>query len=403
MSALATQVVWKSMLIGLSVQDEESSDDESTYFTSAAPTTPTPTTPRSRRGRHHITDRSGYIRAEDASSSSKYALNIRNPSALTEVLSQLWTTSGPSSPWKASNATFIYSLLLPTLNTFIRSLLSAIVGLPEEDIASSMAADILTAPSPLAIMVLSFISTSLSAMLLSPIDTARTFLMLTPATHGPRSLIRAVRQLPTPNCTIPSHLVPITILHSSLPSFIMTSTPLFLKSYLSIDPLLNPSMWNLFTFLSSGLELAVRFPLETVLRRAQIATYTSLSLRQKSAGGSIRAASIDASDVETIVPTPRTYRGIVGTMWHIVYEEGVSPTPSDSERASEVIGKPATQRQLQKRQQGQGIQGLYRGWRMGMWGIAGIWGASLLGGVAGGNDEEVTMRGGHGRTSGGRF
>lgn len=384
------------------LQDPESSDDESTYFTSAAPSTPTPTTPRSRRGRHHITDRSGYIRADDASS-SKYALAIKNPSSLMDVLSQLWTTSGPSSPWKASNATFIYSLLLPTLNTFIRSLLSAIVGLPEEDISSSMAADILTASSPLVTLLLSFISSSVSALVLSPIDTARTFLMLTPATHGPRSLVRAIRELPTPNCTIPPHLVPITILHSSLPNFIMTSTPLFLKSYLSIDPLLNPSMWNLFTFLSSGLELAVRFPLETVLRRAQIATYTSLSLRQKSSGGSIRAASIDASDVETIVPTPRTYRGIIGTMWHIVHEEGVSPNPSDSERASELVGKPATQRQMQKRQQGQGIQGLYRGWRVGMWGIAGIWGASLLGGIAGAGEEEVTMRGGHGRSSGGQF
>ncbi|KAJ5689362.1 hypothetical protein N7462_003754 [Penicillium macrosclerotiorum] len=380
--------------------DSESSDDESTYFTSAAPTTPIPSTPRSRRGRHHITDRSGYIR-DAAPAPSKHALTIRNPTSLTEVLSQLWTTSGPSSLWKSSNATFIYSLLLPTLNTFIRSLLSAIIGLPEEDIASSMAADILTAPSPVATLIISFISSSLSAMLLSPIDTARTYLMLTPATHGPRSLIRAIRQLPTPNCTIPPHLVPITILHSSLPNFITTSTPLFLKSYLSIDPLLNPSMWNLSTFVSSGLELAVRFPLETVLRRAQIASYTSLSLRQKSSGGSIRAASIDASDVETIVPTPRTYRGIVGTMWHIVHEEGVSPTPSESERARQLIGKPASQHERQKRQQGQGIQGLYRGWRMGMWGIAGIWGASLLGGFAA--EEEVTLRGGHGRSSGGRF
>lgn len=388
-------------LIGL--QESESSDDESTYFTSAAPSTPTPTTPRSRRGRQRITDRSGYIRADDASPSSNNALKLRNPDSLMEVLSQLWTTSGPISPWKASNATFIYSLLFPTLNTFIRSLLSAIVGLPEEDIASSMAADILTVPSPLATLILSFISSSFSAIILSPIDTARTFLMLIPATHGPRSLIRAIRQLPTPNCTIPPHLVPITVLHSSLPNLIMTSTPLFLKSYLSIDPLLNPSMWNLFTFLSSGLELAVRFPLETVLRRAQIATYTSLSLRQKSSGGSIRAASIDASDVETIVPTPRTYRGIVGTMWHIVHEEGVSSTPSDAERARQVLGKPAAQRQMQKRKQGQGIQGLYRGWRIGMWGIAGIWGSSLLGGVAGGSEDEVTLRGGHGRSSGGRF
>lgn len=308
-----------------------------------------------------------------------------------------------TSPWKATNATFIYSLLLPTLNTFIRSLLSAIVGLPEEDIASSLAADILTAPSPLATLILSFVSSSLSAMILSPIDTARTFLMLTPATHGPRNLIRAIRQLPTPNSTIPPHLVPITILHSSLPNFITTSAPLFLKTYLSIDPLLNPSLWNLFSFLTSGLELAVRFPLETVLRRAQIATYTSLSLRQKSSGGSIRAASIDASDVETIVPTPRTYRGIVGTMWHIVNEEGVSPGPSDSERAHQLLGKPPSQRQQEKRRQGQGVQGLYRGWRMGMWGIAGLWGASFLGGISSGSEDEVVARDSYGRSSGGRF
>ncbi|KGO65329.1 hypothetical protein PITC_015970 [Penicillium italicum] len=379
--------------------DSESSDDETSYFTSAAPPTPTQSTPRSRKSRHHITDRSGYIRPESAAQ-PKHALTLKNSNSLTEVLSQLWSCSGPTSLWKSSNTTFIYSLLLPTLNTFIRSLLTAIVGLPEEDISMSMTADILTASSPLATLVLSFISSSLSALILAPIDTARTFLVLTPATHGPGSLVRAIRQLPTPNCTIPSHLVPITVLHSSLPNLIMTSTPLFLKSYLSLDPLLNPNAWNLCAFLGSGLELAVRFPLETVLRRAQIATYTSLSLRQKSSGGSISAASIDASDVETIVPTPRTYRGIIGTMWHVVYEEGVSSTPSDTERAKQLLGKRATQK---KRQQGQGIQGLYRGWRIGMWGIAGIWGASLLGGIAGGSEDEVTTRGGHGRSSGGRF
>ncbi|KAJ5759857.1 hypothetical protein N7520_007013 [Penicillium odoratum] len=383
--------------------ESEDSDDESTYFTSAAPATPSPSTPRSRKTRHRITDRSGYIRSDSASAPSKHALTIKNPTSLMDVLSQLWTTNGPSSPWKSSNATFIYSLLLPTLNTFIRSLLSAIIGLPEEDFASSMTTEILTAPSPLVTLVLSFVSSSLSALILSPIDTARTLLMLTPATHGPRSLIRAIRQLPTPNSTIPPHLVPITILHSSLPSFITTSTPLILKSYLSIDPLLNPSMWSLFTFLGSGLELAVKFPLETVLRRAQIATYTSLSLRQKASGGSINAASIDAADVETIVPTPRTYRGIIGTMWHIVHEEGLSSSPSEAERARTLLSKPVSQAEYQKRKQGQGIEGLYRGWRMGMWGIAGMWGANMLGGFAGGYEDEVTMRGGHGRSSGGRF
>ncbi|KAJ5223774.1 Mitochondrial fusion protein (Ugo1) [Penicillium chermesinum] len=336
-----------------SYESESESDDESTYFTSAAPSTPTPSTPRSRTDRHRITDRSGYIRGDTASPAPKHALNLKNPNSLTEVLSQLWSNNGPTSPWKASNATFIYSLLYPTLTTFIRSLLSAIVGLPEEDIASSLAADILTAPSPVVTLILSFISSSLSAILLSPIDTA-----------------------PLP--------------------------PLFLRNYLSIDPLLNPSLWNLFSFLSSGLELAVRFPLETVLRRAQVASYTSLSLRQKSSGGSISSASIDASDVETIVPTPRTYRGIIGTMWHIVHEEGVSGT-SDTERAHQILGRAPPERRQAKRRQGQGVQGLYRGWRMGMWGIAGIWGASLLGGISGGAEDEVVARDSYGRSSGGRF
>ncbi|KAE8367398.1 hypothetical protein BDV27DRAFT_72767 [Aspergillus caelatus] len=373
--------------------DALSSDDESSYFTSTAPAVSSPSNSRSRRLRRHITDRSGYI--QTSTPPSRNALKIKNPSSLMDVLSQLWTTSGPTSPWKATNATFIYSLLLPTLNTFIRSLLSAIVGLPEDDISSSMTADILTSTSPIATLVLSFISTSLSALILSPIDTARTLLILTPVTHGPRSLIRAIRQIPTPNCTVPPHLVPITILHSSLPNFITTTTPLFLKSYLSLDPILNPSMWNLFTFMGSGLELAIRFPLETVLRRAQIATFTSPSLRQQSTSGlrSVKPseAVTEAPEVETIVPTPRTYRGIVGTMWGIVYEEGVQPNP-EAERAQALFNKPIA---LRKRQ-GQGIHGLYRGWRIGMWGIAGIWGASFLGN-AGAVGEDGAM------PSGGRF
>ncbi|KAL2863500.1 mitofusin complex protein UGO1 [Aspergillus lucknowensis] len=376
--------------------DEEhdlSSDDESSYFTSTVPTVTSPSVRRGRKApRHRITDRTGYIAPSSSKSSSRHALTIKNPSSLMEVLSQLWSTSGPTSPWKTTNATFIYSLLLPTLNTFIRSLLAAIVGLPEDDVTPAVASDILTSTSPVATLVLSFISTSLSAMLLSPIDTARTYLILTPVTHGPRSLLRAIRQLPAPNYTIPPHLVPITVLHSSLPNLITSSTPLFLKSYLSLDPVLHPSTWNLFTFIGSGIELAVRFPLETVLRRAQIATFTSPSIRQ-SCADPLRATTADAAaqaaEIETIVPTPRTYRGVIGTMWSIVYEEGIQPAP-EAQTAHELLGKPVSHR----KRQGQGIHGLYRGWRIGMWGIAGYWGTSLLGSIAGGSDDGSMPSGG---------
>ncbi|GAD97359.1 hypothetical protein AOR_1_992134 [Paecilomyces variotii No. 5] len=373
-------------------EDSQSSDDESSYFTSAAPGRATPSTPRSRGSRHRITDRSGYIPSPGIP--PRHALVVKNPSSLMEVISQLWSTSGPTSVWKGANATFIHSLLLPTLNTFIRSLLSAILGMPEEAIASPMTADILTAASPITTLILSFISSALSSIILSPIDTARTYLIVTPTTQGPRSLLRAIRLLPTPNYVIPPHLIPITILHSSLPNLLSTSTPLFLKTYLSLDPVLNPSSWSVCSFLASCLELGVKYPLETVLRRAQIATFTSPSLRQKGrvpASPTIpspaTAGKQPSSEIETIVPAPRSYRGVVGTIWSIIYEEGVSPSPSESEKAHEMLGKPVPSRQ--RRRQGQGIQGLYRGWRVGMWGLAGVWGAGFLGAAMGGGEEEI--------------
>jgi fusion and transport protein UGO1 len=170
------------------------------------------------------------------------------------------------------------------------------------------------------------------------------------------------------------------------------STPLFLKNYFSIDPVLNPSAWSLFSFVSSGLELAVRFPLETVLRRAQIATFTSPALRQRAhppvkSSKSTKALSktdIESTEIETIVPTPKTYRGIIGTMWGIVYEEGV--TTESEDEVSQIAGTHPGQR---RRRPGQGIQGLYRGWRMGMWGLAGMWGAGFLGAAMGNGEDEI--------------
>ena len=55
-------------------------------------------------------------------------------------------------------------------------------------------------------------------------------------------------------------------------------------------------------------------------------------------------------------------------------EEGASV--SSREKAGVLIGK--TPRRAHK---GQGIEGLYRGWRVGMWGLVGIWGASFVGGM----------------------
>ncbi|KAI5297854.1 hypothetical protein KEM56_004491, partial [Ascosphaera pollenicola] len=328
----------------------ESSEDESAFFTSTQPPISSHASSPSRkmRSRPRITDRQGYI---PPSPVSRNSLKIRNRSSLMEVIGALYNNCGATSIWKGSNATFIYSLLSPTLNTFLHGLMSAILALPDD--ATSPIAEpesLLSSSSPFTTLALTCISTALSALILSPIDITRTYLMLTPAAHGPRSLIRAIKKLPSPYYMIPSHLVTITVFASTLPNLIANSAPIFFRNYLSLDPFTNSAEWSILTFFASGAELAVRYPLETVLRRAQIATYTSPALRQQnlsplqqprtsipSASGSQRGrlssdniislvSSPDTDQpVQTIVPTPQAYRGIVASMWSVVYEEGTSP------------------------------------------------------------------------------
>ncbi|EAS31121.3 uncharacterized protein CIMG_06600 [Coccidioides immitis RS] len=381
-------------------QSSYSSDDEDSYFAPAAPAA-SASASRTRRPPHRITDRGGYI---PQSTKPGYMLKIKDPSALFDVLAQLWTTNGPTSIWKGSTSTFVYSLLLPTLNTFIRSLLSAIIGYPEDSFSTILESDILTSTSPGAALVLTCLSAALASIVLSPVDTARTYLILSPVGHGPGSLFRAIRQLPTPNYLIPPHLLPITILSSTLPTLLANSTPLFLKSYLSLDPVLNPSSWGLFTLMASGLELGVRIPLETVLRRAQIATFTSPVLRQQSITRTTVSASSSSQEnvtsaIQTVVPTPDTYRGIVGTMWSIVYEEGTDGG-AEAVAIERVLGRPPEPTtagpagRVPRRRRGQGIRGLYRSWRLEMWGIVGIWGSGFLGALLGPGDEEVLVESG---------
>ena len=378
-----------------------SSDDEPDFFTSTKPrdTSLSPSPPRGRLGRptssRHVTDRSGYI-PPGPSSSSESHLHLKNAHSLLDTLSAMTSSSGLPSLWKAANTTFVYTLLQRTLEAFIQSMLSALLSLPDTDSPSApyspsspSTPSILTSTSPTTTLLITTMSTTLTHLVLLPLDTARTRLMLTSLSAPPRSLLRTLRTLPS---LFPTHLLPITLIHSSVPSLLSTCTPLALKSYLNLDPLLNPTAYSLATFASSVLELGVRYPLETVLRRAQIATFTSPALL----AANLRSASSSSAQqrpVETIVPTPRTYRGVVPTIWGILYEEGNSSVVKTGAAAK-------------KRRKGQGVEGLYRGWRVGMWGLVGVWGAGFMstaGSPLAGETANGGAGGGGGHGHGGKF
>jgi fusion and transport protein UGO1 len=145
------------------------------------------------------------------------------------------------------------------------------------------------------------------------------------------------------------------------------STVLLLRSRLSIDPVLTPTTFSVATFVSSTVELFLKLPLETVLRRGQMSVLSS------------PAYIGDGKELATIVNVG-PYKGPIRTMWMIVHEEGVS---SSQDYISGTASSQTTRKaRKQRERKGQGIEGLWRGWRVGFWGLVGVWGAAAIGGAA---------------------
>ncbi len=176
-----------------------------------------------------------------------------------------------------------------------------------------------------------------------------------------------MRSLPSYIC--PASILLPTILHSIVTPTIAHSTPLLLRSHLSIDPILTPNTYQIAKFLSRTAELFIKLPFETVLRRGQVAVlHEDVEIA--------REQGTWTTDLKTVVKVGE-YRGVVGTMWMIAREEGIREAPTAAKKAK---GK------AQKEQKGQGLPGLWRGWRVGMWGLVGMWTSRALSGGANGGE-----------------
>ena len=86
--------------------------------------------------------------------------------------------------WKATNATFIYNVLSKAIESWTRSLLSALLNLPDpsalvggpSDIAASALGglDVLDSPSPWTSLAVAVAASSIAGLLLAPLDLVRT-------------------------------------------------------------------------------------------------------------------------------------------------------------------------------------------------------------------------------------
>lgn len=338
--------------------DDDSDLDEPAYFTSSAPSSSS-YSPRSRR-QHSYGDRT--LSPPPKSPKSQHQLILKNSESIMEVISQEWTKEGTWGVWKGSNATFVYAFLLKTVESWSRGVFSAMFNVPDAGVMGGLGAitEVADSPYPWASLVVAVAASVATGLILAPLDLIRTKLILTPISLPKRSLIHNLRNLPSYLC--PSTLIIPTILHSLITPTINHSTPLLLRTYLAIDPVLTPVTYSFFKFMSRTVELFLKLPLETILRRGQMSILASPSYRVQ--GG---------KDLEPMVDIG-PYKGVIGTMWSIVREEGTSSREI-------AVGSKKKGKKVEHR--GQGIEGLWRGWRVGMWALVGVWGARAMSG--GGN------------------
>jgi len=344
-------------------ESSDASDDVQDYFTSAAPRSRSPRrrkrTPPSGSLSTSRTPTPKDRREQDIY--SDYRLRLKKADSITHAISALYNTSGAVGLWRGTNATFLYSILLRTTDSFIRSLLLAIAGLPDisgpdpSGLGPSLSVtgagfsglDVFASPNPMGSLVIAAAASGITGLLLAPLDLIRTRLIVTPISHAPRGLLQNFRHLPS--LLVPSALWLPTTLYHTLPQLFSGASPLLMRRQLNLTPELTPNLWSIAAFATSLTDLFLRLPLETLVRRAQVSSL----LRTE-------------PEMPTIVDTA-PYAGVWGTVYSILYTEG--------ERT--VVGGNA--KSLGKVKRAQGAWGLVRGWRVGFWGLVGVWAGGALG------------------------
>ncbi|KAL1902413.1 hypothetical protein Sste5346_001393 [Sporothrix stenoceras] len=393
--------------------DDDSDPDEPSYFTPNAPNTSSPLYPlpnqRRRAVSPYATSPGGTARTPGGSASNgangapvilaENQLILTKPDSILEVISQLWQKEGAWGVWKGTNASFLYTVLQSLLENWSRSLLSALFNVPDLGLKDDVDRLIdIASPYPWASLFVAAAAAVATGLILSPLDLVRTRLIITPASRQPRRALSLLKSLPSYVCH-PILVLP-TILHSLIHPLLTLSTPLVLRTRFMIDKDASPVAFSIAKFCSSSFALFVKLPIETVLRRGQAAIMSSpeyvraLEPVLKTKPGTASGNGLVMTPMEAIFPLG-VYKGVVGTMTHIVWEEGTSAVTTASEPLSSSKNKANSKKKTSSSaspkvaetvyRQGQGVEGLWRGWKVSWWGLVGLWTAAAVGG--GGDGE----------------
>ncbi|KAI1183685.1 mitochondrial carrier domain-containing protein [Nemania serpens] len=346
--------------------DSDSDPDEPAYFSSSTPYTPTPST-RSRRRRGTTPPPLDSPKINAKAALLPHQITLRRPDSILDVIAQLWAKESVWGVWKGTNATFLYSILQTLLENWGRSLLSALLNVPDLGVKDDVDRLVdIASPYPWASLCVAAAAAIATGLILAPLDLIRTRLIVTSTSRAPRRTLASLRSLPSWLCH-PTLIAP-TIFHSLVHPFLTLSMPLVLRPQLVVDGDISPVTASVIKFCTSCVSLFIKLPFETVLRRGQMAVLAEPAYLE---------ALDKTSKMETIVQ-PGSYNGVVGTMYTIVSEEGSRAVTSPAKSSRARKGKAKVSEVVYRR--GQGFDGLWRGWKVSWWGLVGLWTASMAGG-----------------------
>lgn len=340
-SSLSFRGLGRKEIQQMGIDEEDDDDGEESYFTNVDKTDPFGP---SRAGHHPRANNSTQANIKRTLNKKKKAskkkhvstasvissgsdkndpyINRIQPESIkfVDIIGALQAQDGLKGLWRGVNTTFVMDAMQLTLEAWLSGFFSSISGVPDPHFL-----DISHSTTPGASLVTAVTASVVTAVLLSPLSIIRTRMITTTFETKPRSVRTSLRNLDS--FFIPSEVFLPTVLYSSATSILGKSTSFILQQVFGIDSSTSPTMYSLLTLLLRVLQVGVKLPLETLVRRSHL-SYLKLSKF-------------------SLLVRPAEYDGIFGTVWNVLNGR-------------------------------YGVETLYRGWRVSMLGVISEWGVENL-------------------------
>ncbi|SCV03500.1 LAME_0H10924g1_1 [Lachancea meyersii CBS 8951] len=217
-----------------------------------------------------------------------------------DVLNSVMEEEGTRGLWRANNTTFIYNFLSVTLDAWFTGLISPFLQIPDPYFI-----DIVHSSDTRKSIVLTVCASVFTGFVLLPLDLIRTRLTITSVKIEHRSLRNLLKKWSWRQhlSGLPFDMIALNIGHSLTSTVFTKLTGVLLYHQFKIDRFTQAVWYNTLELLSEMLELFVKLPVETLLRRCQ----TAYLLRKKPEDPFPVAKA-------NMVINPREYKGIYSTL-----------------------------------------------------------------------------------------